>query len=298
MIRGLMISAGALSPLTRAQEILANNLANVNTSGFKEDRFAFHRELEAGTAAAVSPATGTSGAASGKVGSAASGTAGSAAVGGARSAVAGTTSGGGSSGGGNVGGSSGGSGGSSPAAAALAPQLAGKVDLAPGSFETTGSPLHLAISGPAFFAVQTPEGELYTRDGSFQRATDGTVTTRSGYPVLTDGGTLTVSASSTLSFGADGTAYVDGAARGKLKLMALPDAGQVTHAGSGLVRSAQPAQADATSRVVQGSVEGANVDAVTTMVQMTELLHDYQANQQAILTQDGSLGQLIQWASS
>ena len=248
MIRGLLISAGALTPATRAQEILANNLANVNTTGFKQDRFAFHRELAAG-------ATGPAGS--------------------------------GPTGGGIVQ--------NSPAGD---PQLVGKLDVSPGSFETTGNPLHLSIAGSGFFAVQGPDGELYTRDGSLLRGADGTITTRSGYPLLTDGGTLTVAPSAALAFGADGTVYVDGSPQGKVKLVGLPDASQITHAGSGLVRSAQPAEEDTVSRVVQGSLEGANVDPVSTMVQMTELLHDYQANQSALLTQDGSLGKLIQWASS
>ena len=248
MNRALRTAATGMYAQQLTVDVIANNLANVNTTGFKQDRFAFHRELAAGA-----------------------------------SAPAGS----GASGGGVVQ--------NSPAGV---PQLVGKLDVSPGSFETTGSPLHLSISGPGFFAVQGPEGELYTRDGSLLRGADGTITTRSGYPLLTDGGTLTVSPSAALAFGADGTVYVDGSPQGKVKLVALPDASQITHAGSGLVRSAQPAQEDTVSRVVQGSLEGANVDPVSTMVQMTELLHDYQANQSALLTQDGSLGKLIQWASS
>src|SRR3954469_23326344 len=38
---------------------------------------------------------------------------------------------------------------------------------AAGQIQITGSPLDLAIQGDAYFAVQTSEGERYTRNGSF-----------------------------------------------------------------------------------------------------------------------------------
>jgi flagellar basal-body rod protein FlgG len=50
-------------------------------------------------------------------------------------------------------------------------------------------------------------------------------------------------------------------------------------------------------RVVQGALESANADPVETMIDMMAVLRAYQANQNAVLTQDESLGQLIRWAS-
>ena len=239
MIRGLGISAGALTSLARAQEILANNLANAGTTGFRQDRFTFH--LSAGTQA-----------------------------GGAAAAAGGVQS---------------------------VPSLSDKLDLAPGSFETTESPLHISVSGPGFLVVQGPDGEMYTRDGSLVRSDDGTILHRSGHPILLEGGTLTAPPSARLTFGSDGTVLVDGSPQGKLRLVALSDATQIKHAGAGLLSTTQEAEPDTTSRIVQGSLEGANVDPVLSMVQMTELLHDFEADQRAILTQDSSLGKLIQWAS-
>jgi len=58
------------------------------------------------------------------------------------------------------------------------------------------------------------------------------------------------------------------------------------------------AQADETSSVLQGSLEGANVDPVLTMVEMMEILRAYEANQRAVISQDATVGRLIQWASS
>jgi flagellar basal body rod protein FlgG len=286
MIRGIWISASAMEPMIRAQEILANNLANAGTSGFRQDRFAFHGAntpgLPTGPAgAAAEPAgaaprlTGSSGNASGAA---------AAATGAASPSTAA----------------------SSPTAArpgsaaqlgsAEAPVLTGKIDLESASFETTGDQFHLAIAGPGFFTVQGPEGELYSRDGTLQRATDGTILHHSGYPLMTEGGNLVVPKGSELTVGLDGTAFVDGSAVGKLRIAAL-DSQQLSHAGAGLVRSAQPAGTDTESRVLQGSIEGANVNGVLAMIEMMELQRGFEANQRAILTQDGSLGRLVQWAS-
>ena len=44
----------------------------------------------------------------------------------------------------------------------------GSLDLSQGAFEKTGNQLDLALRGPGFFVVQTPRGDVYTRDGNFQ----------------------------------------------------------------------------------------------------------------------------------
>src|SRR5690242_13033381 len=38
-------------------------------------------------------------------------------------------------------------------------------DFGQGTFQTTGSPLDVALSGPGFFGVEGPSGPLYTRNG-------------------------------------------------------------------------------------------------------------------------------------
>jgi flagellar basal-body rod protein FlgF len=260
MIRGLWISAGGMTPAVRAQEILANNLANAATGGFRQDRLAFHREL--------SPATEGQGVA--RVAGVA-GTAGTVGAAGPSSGAA--------------------------TAGSAAPSLVDRLDLSAGSMETTGSKFHLAVSGPGYLVVQGPDGELYTRDGTLQRATDGTLQHRSGYPILSEGGAISVPPGADFTVAADGTVFVDGSPSGKLRVVALPDPTAVHHAGAGLLSSDVPGETDSASRVVQGSLEGANVDPVLTMVDMMGLLRGFEANQKAIVAQDGSLGRLIQWAA-
>ncbi|MFZ0692089.1 MAG: flagellar hook basal-body protein, partial [Acidobacteriaceae bacterium] len=91
-----------------------------------------------------------------------------------------------------------------------------RLDLGQGALTPTGNPLDLAIEGDGFFAVQTKQGIRYTRDGQFERAQDGTLTTQAGEPVLdardepvrVPGGEIVV--------GVDGAVSVNGALAGRI----------------------------------------------------------------------------------
>jgi flagellar basal-body rod protein FlgF len=241
MLRGMWISASALSPAQRAQEILANNLANVGTPGFRQVRFAFQQEANA-LGLPLLP------------------------------------------------------GGAAPSSEA--PGLVTQLDLAEASLETTGNPLDLSLSGSGFFAVQGPEGPLYTRDASLVRGLDGTLLHRSGHPILTEGGPVIVPETGTVEVSADGNVKVDGSTVGRLQVVELPDPTLLRLAGRNLIQTNAEVLPVESPVVVQGAVEGANSDPVATMIEMLAILRSYQANQSAISTQDASLGQLIRWASS
>ena len=57
-------------------------------------------------------------------------------------------------------------------------------DFAQGAFEKTTNPLDVAIDGGGFITVQTPAGERYTRDGSFQINAQGQLVTTGGHVVV------------------------------------------------------------------------------------------------------------------
>ena len=57
-------------------------------------------------------------------------------------------------------------------------------DLGQGPMQQTGNPLDVAIDGKAFLAVQTPQGERYTRNGALQINAQGQLVTSQGYQVV------------------------------------------------------------------------------------------------------------------
>jgi len=65
-------------------------------------------------------------------------------------------------------------------------------DLGQGEMTPTGASLDFAINGKGFFAVQTPNGMRYTRDGHFSLNQDGQLVTSDGYAVQGDGGNITM----------------------------------------------------------------------------------------------------------
>ena len=86
-------------------------------------------------------------------------------------------------------------------------------DTSQGPLQTTGNPLDFAIQGDGFFAVQTPQGERYTRAGNFSVNGQGEMVNSDGYQVLDQGGapiTLPTGRQKKSSFTADGRMEVDG----------------------------------------------------------------------------------------
>jgi flagellar basal-body rod protein FlgF len=158
-------------------------------------------------------------------------------------------------------------------------------DLAQGSSIDTGRSLDVAINGPGWIAVQSPDGsEGYTRAGDLQLTADGQLTDSRGNPVLGSGGPISIPPSAQVSIGEDGTisAVPLGAgpntiaAMGTLKLV-NPDAAGMVQGGDGLMHMADgsSAPADPLVRLTDGALEGSNVNASSELVKMIALSRQY-----------------------
>ncbi|HRF45408.1 MAG TPA: flagellar hook-basal body complex protein, partial [Candidatus Competibacteraceae bacterium] len=67
------------------------------------------------------------------------------------------------------------------------------IDLKSGKLMSTGRELDVAVQGEGWIAVQAPDGnEAYTRSGDLQRDANGLLTTATGYPVLGNGGPISI----------------------------------------------------------------------------------------------------------
>ena len=167
-------------------------------------------------------------------------------------------------------------------------------DPSAGVVSATGRNLDVAVKGNAWLTVQALDGtEAYTRGGSFEVSNDGTLTTRSGLPVMGDGGPLQVPPNSAVSIGADGTVSAKGSdgkntAIGKLKLV-TPEA-PLQRGDDGLFRAADgnPLGADDTAHVQDGALEGSNVSAVESMVAMISAGRQFEAQMKMISTAEAN----------
>ena len=167
-------------------------------------------------------------------------------------------------------------------------------DATPGVVSATGRNLDVAVSGNSWLTVQALDGtEAYTRGGSFDVSSDGTLTTRSGLPVMSDGGPMQVPPNSAVSIGADGTVSAKTAdgkntAIGKLKLV-TPEVA-LARGEDGLFRAADgnPLSADDKARVQDGALEGSNVSAVESMVAMISAARQFEAQMKMISTAEAN----------
>jgi flagellar basal-body rod protein FlgG len=191
-----------------------------------------------------------------------------------------------------------------------------------GSMKETQSDFDLALDGKGFFAVETPWGERYTRNGSFQLGKEGWLETKEGYPVLGENGRLMVKANN-FQVDKDGGVWINAAydddpeilvSRERnawedtvhldnLKIVEFDLDRYLLKQGSSLYRESDvsgPAlvmESGGRPRVVQGFVEASNVDPVIEMVQMIEVNRAYEANQKVIQSEDSMLGVLINQVS-
>ena len=82
------------------------------------------------------------------------------------------------------------------------------IDQGQGALTATGNPLDLALNGPGFFAIQSSQGVVYTRNGGFTRSNAGVLETAEGEPVLDANGQPITIPTGAVSIAADGSISV------------------------------------------------------------------------------------------
>jgi flagellar basal-body rod protein FlgF len=161
-----------------------------------------------------------------------------------------------------------------------------RLDLAQGEIKATGNPLDLALEGQGFFAIQTAAGIRYTRDGSFLRSSSGTLQTARGesvldanqQPITIPTGNIDISRDGNISVSTpDGNAIV-----GKVGTFDFANRSALTAEGTNRfsANGAKPIPAAAT--VQQGSVEGANEDAIQGTMQLVLVQRQAEMMQKAL----------------
>lgn len=164
-------------------------------------------------------------------------------------------------------------------------------DTTQGTLEKTANDLDLAIEGKGFFVVQTANGPMYTRKGSFQVSSQNQVETASGELVLGDQGQPINLPSGKISISGDGTISSDGAVVGKFKVVEFPLGTELVNNGNSLY-SAPPNVKPippASSTIRQGALENSNVDAVAGMIELVEAQRNAEMMQHALSMFDSEI---------
>lgn len=152
----------------------------------------------------------------------------------------------------------------------------------PGAFSQTGSDLDMAIKGDAWFALDTPNGQVLTRDGRFSVSPDGLLVSTRGYPVLDAGGgpIMLNPQGGKISVGLDGSIRQNDVQVAALGLFRGDVTnGYLRHDNSGITTVADPVPVvnDPEVGVVQGYVENSNVNAISEMTQLIQVHRAFDA---------------------
>ncbi len=164
------------------------------------------------------------------------------------------------------------------------------------SLRPTGNPLDIAIDGRGFFAVQTPNGLRYTRNGAFTRNPAGLLVTNDGYQVMGQNGPISLRGSENgkLTILPDGRISIDGAETDKLQLTDFTNPGRLVKEGANLYQAGDAVQnKNSAVKVSQGYLEQSNVNVVSEMVNLIAGYRSYEINSKAVLAQDQMLDKAV-----
>lgn len=169
------------------------------------------------------------------------------------------------------------------------------VDLHQAGLSTTGGSFDFAIEGDGFFMVNTPNGQMLTRAGSFMPGPDGTLQTADGFPVLDGSGSniFIPPDARTIALAQDGTLSADGKPLARIGLWAPTDPMSLIHQ-EGTMFSASGYQPSDDGKMIQGSLEESNVDPVVEVANMISVQRAYELGQSFLDREDDRSRTVIQ----
>lgn len=163
-----------------------------------------------------------------------------------------------------------------------------------GHLRQTGGTFDLALRGPGFFQIQTPNGLRYTRDGSFAVNSQGNLVTSDGH--LVQGETVIPVDAQEVAISSNGNVTVDGETVGTIELIEFADVSVLEKEGNSFFKvrvpelTGEPAEE---TTVEQGYLEMSNVDVMPEMIGLIETTRTYEAIQKMILTYEEADGKAI-----
>ncbi len=157
-----------------------------------------------------------------------------------------------------------------------------------GTLTQTNGPFDFAIEGEGFFLVETPAGERLTRAGSFSPSLEGDLVNMDGYRVMDSGGApvFVPGSAEKISVASDGTISVDGQLLGQISLFVPNDPNGMIREGGVLFRVDAGTEPAENARILQGFIEGSNVNAVSQLARMIEVQRSYEMGQSFLEAED------------
>jgi flagellar basal-body rod protein FlgF len=238
METSILVALSRQDTLGRQLDVVANNLANMNTTAFKAERMMFtDYVMQAGAA-----------------------------------------------------------GGATGNAITFVRDLATVRDPSEGKLEATGGDLDVALAGEGYLVVQTPAGERYTRDGHLRLDEAGQLVTDDGLPVLTHGGAplLFDPQDTRIGIARDGTVSTEAGDLGRLRVVRFAHPERMLSVAGGLMTSDEKPEDVAAPVLLQGMLEGSNVQPIIEMERLIDLQRAYDQARVLIDREDDRIRKALQ----
>jgi flagellar basal-body rod protein FlgF len=176
-----------------------------------------------------------------------------------------------------------------------------------GPIKQTGNSLDVALHGQGFFVVDTPDGELYTRNGRFNLNPEGQLVNQQNLPVLSDAGTPFFFSpdDKNISIGSDGTISTNNGDIGKLKIVKFDDPQTLQKRPGGLLFTEKRPTGDGNGgesgaqivekpTIMQGALEGSNVEPISEISKMIQVQRAYDGVKSFVNKEDERQRKMIQ----
>ena len=172
-----------------------------------------------------------------------------------------------------------------------------KTDFRPGTMKETGNPLDLAIGGKGFFSLMDQEGNSsFTRDGHFKIDEEGFLITLNGETVMGKKGTINLKPSeeekiSNINITQVGEVFLNDKFIDQLLIVDFNDYEKINKSGNSQYTNNDIENVIELEdfRIIQGGLEGSNVDPMVEMVQLLETQRNFESTQRAVRSIDDAL---------
>ena len=176
-------------------------------------------------------------------------------------------------------------------------QVQQMTDYREGNMYQTSNPLDLAISGNAFFVVQTQGGPVLTRNGNFQISNDGYLVDQAGNKVMGRNGsinlnTLQLNKKNSITISSSGEIKMGDVVVDKLMVANLNDpqqANRTTGVDFSVENSGFRIAPENEYQIKQGYLEESNVNPIKEMEAMKQINSEYNSSSKMITYLDKSL---------
>ena len=174
-----------------------------------------------------------------------------------------------------------------------------EVNHSQGTTKGTGNKLDLAIHGNGYFAMDSGEGKMYTRNGHFLLNGEMEIINDAGWKLNGENGVIKLPRNANdITVNNQGDVLVDGVRISKINIVDFEDKNVLREAGNSAFRTNPGNRVDIAEdfELQQGFLETSNVSVIDEMVNMMANMRSFQANNNVSKTINQTLEKLIRTA--